>query len=225
MFKKNNKKSPIKNSTQDNKLSITFMSNSKTTKTIDLSNKDVNLFNEPLDKLIDGDLPWGWLAHNRDFTEKINNEYSYFLHKWIDARNSNSSPRDLYSALKSFVKYMEDVKRLCKEKGECFELWFNEILTGKEYLNKRKSELRELEKNLATLQNAFEYKQKLLINLESTVIQKLKENDGILQSEFWKLFDASIKNEVSDIVFRLSNENKLVRTKTGRSYTLHYTGR
>lgn len=90
-----------------------------------------------------GELPWGWVIRNKDFIEKIQNEYTYFLNKWIDSRKGNSLKQ--YESLKSFVLYMEDGEKLCKSKGECFEFWFNEILTGKGYLEKRKSELRKLE--------------------------------------------------------------------------------
>jgi hypothetical protein len=109
--------------------------------------KSTNSFNEPLDKLnADGELPWGWIAHNKEFTDKIQKEYSHFLHEWIDSRNQ--SPEELYTALKSFVLYMKDIEKLCSSKGECFEFWFREILTGKDYLKTREKELTKLEETL-----------------------------------------------------------------------------
>lgn len=89
-----------------------------------------------------GELPWGWHTHNKAFTEKINNEYSYFLNMWLDSQKQE--PQKQYEALKSFVLYMEDVEKLCKSKGECFEFWFNEILTSPGYLEQRKEELKNL---------------------------------------------------------------------------------
>lgn len=107
----------------------------------------VNSFGERMDMLTkDGELPFGWVTQNKNFTERINREFSYFLQLWLDARNK--SPKELYSALKSFVLYLEDAERLCKSKGECFEFWFYEILTAPNYIEKRKAELRELEINL-----------------------------------------------------------------------------
>ena len=107
----------------------------------------VNSFGERMDMLTkDGELPFGWVTQNKNFTERINTEFSYFLQLWLDARNK--SPKELYSALKSFVLYLEDAERLCKSKGECFEFWFYEILTAPNYIEKRKAELRELEINL-----------------------------------------------------------------------------
>ena len=90
-----------------------------------------------------GELPWGWHSRNKDFIEKINNEYSFFLNNWLNSRNAE--PKKQYEALKSFVLYLEDVEKLCKSKGECFEFWFYEILTSKDYLQKRKDELKKLQ--------------------------------------------------------------------------------
>ena len=97
----------------------------------------------------EGNLPWGWHSHNKEFTEKIGCEYTHFLNSWLDARKK--SPKELHSALKSFILYMEDVERLCKSKGECFEFWFYEILTSPDYLQKRKEELERLEANIESL--------------------------------------------------------------------------
>jgi hypothetical protein len=106
-----------------------------------------NTVTERLDSLTpDGELPWGWITRNKEFCDKINGEYSYFLNAWLQARSK--SPMEQYSALKSFVAYLEDVEKLCKSKGECFEFWFHEILTGKGYVEKRKKELEELTRKL-----------------------------------------------------------------------------
>ena len=96
--------------------------------------------------LENGELPFGWIYRNKVFVEKIQNEFTYFLDRWVESRRKPAIEQ--YAALKSFVLYMEDVERLCKSKGECFEFWFNEILTGKGYLEKRRIELKTLEKGL-----------------------------------------------------------------------------
>lgn len=112
---------------------------------------ETNSFGERYDRLTaNGELPFGWIYQNREFTAKIQSEYSYFLNMWIDARNM--SPKEQYPALKSFVMYLEDVEKLCKSKGECFEFWFYEILTGKGYIENRKQELEELIANFDELQ-------------------------------------------------------------------------
>ena len=91
----------------------------------------------------DGKLPFGWVTKNKDFCDRINGEYSYFLNTWVDARKK--STKEEYWALKSFILYLEDVEKLCRSKGECFEFWFREILTSENYIDMRKKELDELE--------------------------------------------------------------------------------
>ena len=102
-----------------------------------------NSFGERYDRLTpEGELPWGWVTKNKDFCDKIKGGFSYFLNMWLDARKK--SPKEQYQALKAFVVYLEDVERRCKSEGECFEFWFREILTSKDYVEKRKKELEEL---------------------------------------------------------------------------------
>ena len=166
----------------------------------------------------EGDLPWGWILHNKEFTEKIGCEYSHFLNSWIDARKK--SPKELYPALKSFVLYLEDAEKLCISMGECFEYWFYGLIASKDYIEKRKNELKELTENLDELQQIYEKKQQLF----PSVVNLLKANDGILQSEFKNLFDEPFQNDVTNILYHLHKEGKLERTKEGRSYILHFRG-
>ena len=166
----------------------------------------------------EGELPWGWIYRNKDFTDKINNEFSYFLKNWIDAKQK--SPHELYEALKSFVLYLEDAAKLCKSKGECFEFWYNEILASKDYIDKRRSELIELSANRFKLQEIYDKKQ----NLFPTVIDLLKANDGILQSDFKQLFDEPYQIDVTNILYQLNKEGRLEKIKSGRTYILHLRG-
>lgn len=172
----------------------------------------------------DGELPFGWIFRNKEFTDKISGEYSHFLNLWLESRSK--SPKEQYSALKSFVLYLEDAEKLCKSKGECFELWFCEYLTTKDYISKRKSELEDLTANFDALQKDYEnklLKEEKVKTMKSDVIVLLKENDGILQSDFWKLFDDEIcRAAATDIVYALWREGKIERTKSGRSFILHY---
>lgn len=166
----------------------------------------------------EGELPFGWMYRNREFTGKIGGEYTHFLNTWLDARKK--SPKELYSALKSFVVYLEDAEKLCKSKGECFEFWFYHHLITPDYINKRKEELKELTANLDELQQIHEKKQHLF----PKVVTLLKANDGILQSEFKELFDEPFQNDVANILYHLHKEGKLERIKKGRTYILHFRG-
>ena len=166
----------------------------------------------------EGTLPWGWYKENKEFTSKIDSEYSHFLNEWVASRSL--SPVKQYGALKSFVLYMIDAQKLCYSKGECFAYWFDGVASP-EYIEERTAELKELEANFEQLQDLYERRQKELKGLERRVAEILKQNDGILQADFVKLFDASVKNEVAELLYQWSKKGKIERTKSGRSYILH----
>lgn len=170
----------------------------------------------------EGDLPWGWHNQNKDFIEKINKEYSYFLNNWLNSRYSE--PKKHYEVLKSFVLYLDNIEKLCKKKGECFVFWFSEVLTSPTYLQERKEELKELEENFDNLQTQYEERQIELFNLDAKIIKRLKENQGVLQSEFIKTFNPLVQNEVKDKLYHWDKDGKVQRTKSGRSYILYYMG-
>lgn len=182
-------------------------------------------FGEPDDSTVDmnhldkdGELPWGWVTHNKAFTEKINKEYLYFWKMWLDSRDKE--PKKQYEALKSFVLYLEDVEKLCKAKGECFEFWFYEILAKRDFFETRKEELNYLTVNLDKSQEVYEKTPQI----KPTIELLIKENDGILQSELKKMFDDVYQEAVSNALYELYKEGKIEKIKSGRSYTLHYRG-
>lgn len=102
-----------------------------------------NSSKEPLDRLTkEGELPWGWVYRNKDFTERIRVEFLHFLDVCKDSQSK--SPKEQYQALKSLVLYLEDVEKLCRAKGECYEFWFYELLITRDYIATQKSQLEEL---------------------------------------------------------------------------------
>lgn len=168
----------------------------------------------------EGELPWGWILRNSEFTGKIGGEYSYFQQAWIKSRNK--SPKELYSSLKSLIIYLEDAEKLCKAKGECYEFWFYEHLISRDYIEKRKAELKELSENLDNLSLNYEKRVANLVNIDAQIVKKLKENPNILQSNFVKLFDSTIQADVREKLYWMEKEGKLERIKSGRSYILKY---
>ena len=100
----------------------------------------------PTERLENGELPWGWIARNKSFCDRIQREYSLFLNNWISSRQKPLNKQ--HSALKAFVLYLEKAEQLCNLKGECFAFWFREILTGTGYVESRKKELESLTASL-----------------------------------------------------------------------------
>lgn len=168
----------------------------------------------------DGELPWGWFYHNKDFIEKIDGEFSYFLHNWTDSMRK--SPVERYAALKSFVTYLHDVERLCKSKGECYEFWFYDVLAPKDYIAKREKELEDLTANFDEEIENFNKRKKELSDLDERLVRILKENPNILQTDLINMFDPIVKQDVSSKLYFMEKDGKLKRTKSGRSYILNY---
>lgn len=217
-------KEPPKPTIEKKKLKITF-TETINGETIPLTDEpaenDDERFSPDLEHLTQkGNLPWGWCTHNKNFIDQIQCDYSYFLNMWLDSRSK--SPREHSWALKSFVVYLEDVEKLCKTKGECFEFWFYEILITRDYIAKRKSELDELTSNLKELQAAFVKRNKELPDLDERIIKMLIEHPNVLQSDFVKMFDPVVKNDVTEKLYFMEKSGQLERTKSGRSYILHY---
>lgn len=106
----------------------------------------------------EGQLPWGWHIINKDFTEKIKGEYTYFFNKWRESEKL--SPSEKCIALEDFVTYMKDVREVCCKKNECFARWFEMVIAKDDYIEKRTKELEYLKANLKQLQQEYESKTK-----------------------------------------------------------------
>lgn len=181
-----------------------------------------NTNEKPSDKLVDGDLPWGWVTANKDFTNKIEQEFHYFWQTWIDSKKSE--PRKERDALKSLLLYMDNVQKLCDQKGECFSLWCSKYLIGKQkesFTNK----LTGLEENMNVYTQEYE-KRKDVESYEATLTDKMifdtiRQHEGILQKDFYKLFDSPYAKEaVSEKLYFMAKEGKIERIKSGNSYIL-----
>lgn len=82
--------------------------------------KKQNSKGQNLDKLVDGELPWGWVIYFKDFYKPRND-------KMVElAMKTHSKDKDeKISALKELIAYFYAYKKECSEKGECFEKYFD----------------------------------------------------------------------------------------------------
>ncbi len=166
----------------------------------------------------DGELPFGWIYQNRDFIEKIQNEYSFFLNNWIMYRAKNT--RQEYAALKSFIQYMKDVKKLCDSKGECFSFWRSNILFTDDYFEQRQNDLLYLEEHRDELLEKENFVNLVLPTLSNQLLKIIKENPQIKQTDVYKKFDENIKEYISTELYRLEKNNRIIREKSGRTYSI-----
>lgn len=170
----------------------------------------------------DGDLPWGWHTANKEFTEKIQSEYSYFLESWLASAKAGIVKE--YAALKSLVTYMEDVKRLCDSKGECFAKWASDVIADQTALENKKKRLQQIEENIDALLAAEKRKSHIEANilptLRADLLAAIKIEPGILQSEVYALFDSDLKEYIQQELYSMEKDGVIERQKSGRSYAL-----
>lgn len=182
-----------------------------------------NLSGEPLDKLVNGELPWGWVANHRDFTEKINSQHNYFLDLWLDSRNK--SPKEQYSSLKSFVLFLNDCKKLCASQGECHLKWFQDIIADDSYIQARTEELKEIEKNFEKLEADYEKRQNIekniLPSLQQDLLAFITTNPNVLQKDIYNYFPPSYQEYISEALYNLRKNGEVVREKSGNTYKLY----
>ena len=162
---------------------------------------------------------------------KINEEWEIFLHSWFEARNAH--PTEQYGALKSLLQYADDVQELCDNKGECFSFWCSEILIGQNWKKQREAELAALEANINERIKEFNDKkeqEKSIAEFSATmtdevVIDAIRQHEGILQKDFYKLYDhPQAKIVLKEKLYFMEKEGKIERIKSGNSYILKIVG-
>ena len=165
-----------------------------------------------------GDLPWGWVTAYKNFTDPISKEYAQFSKS--HQKSEDKSPKEQYAALKSLVVYMNDVKKLCSSKGECFDLWRKELLFSDKELKEYTNRLEYIKDNFDDLEDLYqrnEYIKKCVLPQIPKIIRK---TPGILQTDIYKLFPVDCKVQISSRLYELDKAGKIIREKSGRSYSL-----
>lgn len=172
-----------------------------------------NTFGEDLRHLSeDGELPFGWVYYYEDF---ISTQEKKIDTKW-SAVYSAITTREKLDAYKVYFNTIDKIGRTCKKAGECHYKWFAEYILDSDWYNQQIKRYREFEIEAPELIKRDE----LLLTLDSDIMNKLQECEGILQSDFIKLFDPVIKKDVSDFLYNADKYGKIKRTKSGRSYIL-----
>lgn len=173
----------------------------------------------------DGELPWGWLSKNTPICKPYEDKMVQLA---VDLKGIRD-PEERIAQLEKLVASYYDFKRFCYSKDECFIKYFSDMwehcYNSKhdvfEYITPYLKELTELKANKATLNKEYERKMVALDNLDEKIAATLRDNDGILQSDFVKLFDYTVHTEVRDKLYHMAQAEQIVRVKSGKSYILY----
>jgi hypothetical protein len=103
--------------------------------------KRVNYAGESMDKLdAEGNLPFGWVTHNRKYVDLIENDMKPFREAIYTAKGEIEK----YAALKSFLLYLQDGKKHYCKFGECVGKYFEDYICDSEEAAQRRKEYKEL---------------------------------------------------------------------------------
>lgn len=161
-----------------------------------------------------GELPIGWRYENRSLIEPMEMIRRYLLEKYIEEKAKGVLAK--YAAFKSYVSYLVDLQKSCADKGECFAKWFNDLVCDPILLDNYKADLKSMEDNIEELLK----KEKVIKKLKEDLLEIIKEEPGVVQSELYKRFDAELKTDISNELYWFSTKGVITREKSGRSYKL-----
>lgn len=185
-----------------------------------------NSFGESLEHLDeDGELPFGWYSHNEEYIKKVENKLANYA---TSLRNQNTENR--IKTLKEMIAYYYSVKNEFYSKGECFKKCFSDMWehchnsknNDFEYITRYEEEL-EIEVNNYDKSIKKEKVQEThLPTLERDILNIIKTNDGILQTDLYKLFPAELKEDIKNKLYFMCNfTKKIKREKSGRTYKIY----
>lgn len=173
---------------------------------------------QQIDRLdANGHIPYGWYYPNRFFTQEMKANYDYFLNRYIAAKKEEHGIIAVRNALRDFIRYMEDAKRVCEYRGECFVAWGELHIFDRLAVDGYKRDLQEIEENLQTLIE----KERLIKWLRPELLRIIREEPGVVQSTIYKRFDPQLKFEVQNQLYFLYSHDVIVREKNGRSFSLY----
>lgn len=160
-----------------------------------------------------GDIPVGWLYANRNLTEPTKLIYSYLIEKYAEQKKNGVLSK--YAALKALVSYIDDIHESCASKGECFKKWADELVDPY-FLENYRADLNAMEESMEDLL----HKEKVTKQLKIDLLEIIKAEPGVVQSDLYKRFDAELKADISNELYWLSANGTITREKSGRSYKL-----
>lgn len=100
-----------------------------------------NTMGQQLDKLIDGELPFGWYAHNKHIVKPKNDRMVALA---LKTKTPDEEIR--IAALQELIRYFYSYKAECQSMGKCYAKYFDDMwMPG--YITPYEKELEELKGN------------------------------------------------------------------------------
>ena len=109
--------------------------------------KPTNSSGERLDRLTpDGELPWGWVVHNKGYIEAVETAIQLHWDRVLEAKDTEVK----YHAYRESCQGVQTIGSGCEQDGECQYKWFCEYVIKSDWYD---YQLREYSKLKASLKN------------------------------------------------------------------------
>lgn len=159
--------------------------------------------------------------NHHDYTTQLDSGIESYIRQYKICSNIDEE----ISILRDFVSHYNAKKAEAEALGAEYKQYFDDMY---EHCHNSREEDFSL---ISYYQDRLQYlvenyekekdKERKLITLHDDVISLLKENDGILQKDFCKLFDLNIRNEVRNELYFADKKGLISREKIGNTYILH----
>ena len=111
----------------------------------EIAAKRTNYAGESMDKLDkDGNLPFGWVFHNQNHVQMIEQDMQPFREATWNAKTDIEK----YGAYKSYILFLQDGKKHYYEMGECVGKYFEEYICKSTEAKQIKEKYKQVEKKL-----------------------------------------------------------------------------
>lgn len=109
--------------------------------------KHTNSVGEDLNHLTpEGELPFGWMAHNKEIVKQMDDEWFSFRCAVEDAKD----PVKKWAAMKSYLLYLEDGRKHYTSMNECVGKYFEQYYCDNPFTEKVLEQFPKLEEELKT---------------------------------------------------------------------------
>lgn len=134
----------------------------------------------------------------------------------------SSSVDEKIKYMKISIEYGEQLYSYCLSKRGykkyLHDTWQHCLKDGGDYLKRSIAELKELELNYDEYKDQEALYSELLIK----VLDHIKNNPGILQTDIYKHLGKEYQDMISGILYKYAKDNIIAREKKGRTYAVHY---
>lgn len=128
--------------------------------------------------------------------------------------------------LQKLIKHYLEIRRKCYLLGPDYIEYFNRMWEtarehkedGPSYVARYQKRLQYINEHYRELKETERQYQQQAGNLDRRLVSYLRENCPVLQSDIYKSFGPTVKEDIRDLLYHMEQSGKIKRVKSGRSY-------